>query len=373
MTLAAIRAGDAARRRERRAHRPAGRHRRARRRRLAPQLHRPAPSRRTCRADLLARRRRRRAGAGHGTGGRRRGPPAARRRAVRRAAHARRRAARRAHRRRAGPRHRRRPPGARLGRRRRRAVAGAVGPARRPPGAARRHRDGPDPGVLRPAGRDGAHRSRSGSSSARATTTAGTPGSTATTSGAPTLVDGYANGWRITPPPGGGPLAVTLTWTPQRLVWLGLGVSAVAVVACLVLIVIDRRRVPDPLEPSEGRRPPPAALVVAGVTAGFALVAGPAGAVAAAATAALATWGPRRLRRWLPLLPAGLMAGVAAYVVAKTIRYPIPRRPQLAGRLQRRRSAGVGRHRHRRHARRSCRRGKRLVRPPNCVSGPVTR
>src|SRR5204862_8034989 len=50
----------------------------------------------------------------------------------------------------------------------------------------------------------------------------------------------------------------------------------------------------------------------------------PAGALAAAAAGVAARYGPRRLRRWLPLVPGLLLAAVAAYIVAKTVRYPIP-------------------------------------------------
>jgi hypothetical protein len=183
--------------------------------------------------------------------------------------------------------------------------------------------------------------------------------------GAPTLVDGYANGWRITPPAGGGPLVVTLTWTPQRLVWVGLGLSAVAVVACGMLLVVDRRRVPEPVaRPEPRRRPPPVALVV-GVTVGFALVAGPAGAAAAAVTAVAATWAPPRVRQWLPALPAVLLAGVTAYVVAKTIRYPIPpdlNWPAAFSAVDPLAWAAV-----------AAAITLVVVGPGNCVSGPVTR
>jgi len=142
--------------------------------------------------------------------------------------------------------------------------------------------------------------------------------------GAPTLIDGYANGWRIAPPAGGGTLTLALTWMPQRLIWFGLAVSVVAVTACLVLLVVGRRRpaeVPPPVAP---RRAPATAAVTTLVLVGFTLLGGPAAGVAAALAAVVARRGPPRLRRWLPVVPAVLMAVVAAYVVAKTVRYPIP-------------------------------------------------
>ena len=61
--------------------------------------------------------------------------------------------------------------------------------------------------------------------------------------GTPTLIDGYANGWYITPT-GSGPIEITLTWTPQRVVWIAIGLSALALAVCLGLIAVAwaRRR-----------------------------------------------------------------------------------------------------------------------------------
>jgi hypothetical protein len=65
--------------------------------------------------------------------------------------------------------------------------------------------------------------------------------------GPPTLVDGFANGWIVDPATlgtslRGGALDVTLRWTPQRRVDLALLVSALAIVVCLVLAFLPRRR-----------------------------------------------------------------------------------------------------------------------------------
>jgi hypothetical protein len=57
---------------------------------------------------------------------------------------------------------------------------------------------------------------------------------------------------------------------------------------------------------------------------GFGLLGGVGAGLAAGLAAVAARAGPRWLRRRLPLAPAALMALVAAYVVAKTVRYPIP-------------------------------------------------
>jgi len=58
------------------------------------------------------------------------------------------------------------------------------------------------------------------------------------------LVDGFANGWPVTPAQLavlGTTFTVTMTWSPQSEVWLALGVSAVAVALCLALAVLPRR------------------------------------------------------------------------------------------------------------------------------------
>jgi arabinofuranan 3-O-arabinosyltransferase len=151
--------------------------------------------------------------------------------------------------------------------------------------------------------------------------------------GPATLIDGYANGWRITPPAGGAPLVISLEWTPQRWVWWALGVSAVATVICLVLVVLDRR--PDSEPPDDerrrdrGRRPPVPVVVAFALGAGvlFGAVGGIAVGLVAAATALGGLLLPRRGRRLLGLVPAALLALAAAYIVAKSLRYPIPGDP----------------------------------------------
>ncbi|MCU1457358.1 MAG: type protein [Actinomycetia bacterium] len=71
--------------------------------------------------------------------------------------------------------------------------------------------------------------------------------------GKPTLVDGYANGWLVTPKASGGTITVHLDWTPQRFVWASLILSALGVAVCLALVVVlglRRRRRPAELEAS---------------------------------------------------------------------------------------------------------------------------
>ena len=72
------------------------------------------------------------------------------------------------------------------------------------------------------------------------------PGWAATTSdgkdlGPPTLINGYANGWRVDPAQVGEDATVRITWTPQRLAWAGLALSALGVLLCLGLLIFGGR------------------------------------------------------------------------------------------------------------------------------------
>jgi hypothetical protein len=106
------------------------------------------------------------------------------------------------------------------------------------------------------------------------------------------LVNGYANGWRIDPKDGRA-IDVTLTWTPQRTVWIALAISGVTMLLCtaLALGLLTRRRralAGQPAEPARGTafdEPPafrwpfvaggtrPRGLVVAATAIGAGLVA----------------------------------------------------------------------------------------------------
>jgi arabinofuranan 3-O-arabinosyltransferase len=59
------------------------------------------------------------------------------------------------------------------------------------------------------------------------------------------LIDGFANGWRVSGADlarlGGPTFTVTLTWTPQREVWAALAVSAATLALCLVLAFLPLR------------------------------------------------------------------------------------------------------------------------------------
>src|SRR5262249_22741905 len=54
------------------------------------------------------------------------------------------------------------------------------------------------------------------------------------------VVNGFANGWLVTPARA-GTMDISLQWTPQRYVWFGFVVSALVVLACFVPVVLGRR------------------------------------------------------------------------------------------------------------------------------------
>jgi hypothetical protein len=63
--------------------------------------------------------------------------------------------------------------------------------------------------------------------------------------GSPRLVNGYANGWLVRPGTA-GTFDVRLRWTGQNLMWGAFALSVLAILACLAVVVVTRRRtVPD--------------------------------------------------------------------------------------------------------------------------------
>ncbi|MBM3672197.1 MAG: DUF3367 domain-containing protein [Actinobacteria bacterium] len=63
--------------------------------------------------------------------------------------------------------------------------------------------------------------------------------------GVPRLVDGFANGWLVTPEKA-GTMLVHLRWTGQNVVWIAMAVSVVTLLACGLLLWSLRRRAGDP-------------------------------------------------------------------------------------------------------------------------------
>ena len=77
--------------------------------------------------------------------------------------------------------------------------------------------------------------------------------------GPPRAIDGGMNGWLVTEP-GAGPVAFSMTWTPQRWVDASLVVAALAVLACLVLLARTAARCRPRAAAAPPHRPiPPAA------------------------------------------------------------------------------------------------------------------
>lgn len=143
--------------------------------------------------------------------------------------------------------------------------------------------------------------------------------------GPPVLVDGYANGWLVTPPAGGDELTLSLRWTPQRVVWAALALSALGAIACLALALWPRRRRGrDLVDPEPATRGPRTSwLGPVAVAVGFGVVAGPLVGVGAGVTSALVRRRPTA-GRWLAWAPPVLMATCALWVAALTLRYDLP-------------------------------------------------
>jgi hypothetical protein len=125
--------------------------------------------------------------------------------------------------------------------------------------------------------------------------------------GSPSLIDGYANGWYVTPR--SGSFVVDLVWTPQREVDIALVVSAVAIFACLLLGFVPwRRRRRRREKRSKGAHAKPSAAVDSGTD--------PAAAEVARSGPFTVTW-PATLGR--PWFADGRPAGPIACVIAAAI------------------------------------------------------
>lgn len=159
--------------------------------------------------------------------------------------------------------------------------------------------------------------------------------------GASTLVNGFANGWRVTPD-GTGPLSVTLEWQPQRTVNLALGITVAGLLVAAGIIMtagVRRRRGLVPVTTSDPGPAPMFALpwriglpdgdpmravvvaIAAGVFAGIA-VAPIVGVVIAAITFAASR--NRMVRIAVRAAPAVGLAACGAFIAAKQIyaRFP---------------------------------------------------
>jgi arabinofuranan 3-O-arabinosyltransferase len=139
----------------------------------------------------------------------------------------------------------------------------------------------------------------------------------------PVLLDGFANGWLVDPP--AAEFGVDLRFTPQRVVWVALAVSAGALLLCLALALWPRA---GPATPPLGAEPDPPDIavtdpwayprtapaprlrvgVLCGLTLGTFVVAGALVALVTGVLAGVALW----WRRGRPLLLLGSPAAVLA-------------------------------------------------------------
>ncbi|MGH3745234.1 MAG: discoidin domain-containing protein [Mycobacteriales bacterium] len=157
----------------------------------------------------------------------------------------------------------------------------------------------------------------------------------------PQLVDGFANGWLVTPT--SSTFDVSLRWTAQTKVWIGVAISAVALLVCVLMMLRPRRVTlgrPAPAAPSPGddslpalvapwardgrtrplRRTAVAVLVSAALAA--VLITPLVGGIVLAATLA-AVLLPRG-RLVLRAGSVGALAVSAAYVLEVQARYTLP-------------------------------------------------
>ena len=162
--------------------------------------------------------------------------------------------------------------------------------------------------------------------------------------GTSTLVNGFANGWRVDPAEVGSDVTITIDFAPQRLVWIAIWASLVGVAVCLALVLIPRRlleRTPirrlsgAPLDAtvgtvdvvgigplsSDGSAVPIARTTAVAAAVGVAtfLFMGPAVAIAAAAVTALAL-ALRRGQVLLRVASLGALGLAAAFIVVRQAR-----------------------------------------------------
>jgi hypothetical protein len=143
-------------------------------------------------------------------------------------------------------------------------------------------------------------------------------------------MSGGYNGWWL--PPSASAVTVTMKWAPQRTMWVGMALAALAVLLCAALILVDRKRTevvgaaaPDtewPPQPVDRRR---------AIIAAVALVALAYLTISAkyAVLAAIVGIGIVLVRR--PMI-AGvtslvLMSALAALIVRRQLRYRLVANP----------------------------------------------
>ncbi len=122
------------------------------------------------------------------------------------------------------------------------------------------------------------------------------------------LVNGFANGWLVTPT-GPGTMEVALRWTPQRQVWAGLALSLAAALACVAVVAATTRRSrSDPDSAGEGL----AAVAVLGSPASYPVGVVPSIGMTAVAAAAAGLAAAAVSVPWI-----GVVTGAALALVAR--------------------------------------------------------
>ena len=148
--------------------------------------------------------------------------------------------------------------------------------------------------------------------------------------GAPRPISGGFNGWRL--PGSTSPVTVTMTWTPQRTMWFGMALAALAVLACAVLIWRDKAR--DELRTPVAPTPhwPPslisrrrALVTTAALVVLAGLVISPKYGVLAGIVGLAVLWFRRPLIAGAASL--ALVGGLAVLIVRRQLRYRLVANP----------------------------------------------
>ena len=156
--------------------------------------------------------------------------------------------------------------------------------------------------------------------------------------GPSTLVDGFANGWLISPH--SPTVTIELEWVPERTVQRSIAISVVAIMLCLGIVVfshprsrrVDLRALMLEVEgtPTLARAEPtsPASWVVAAFTA---LAVAGAGSIVvrpevgvAVGIVVLGAMRDRRIRLALEFVPAVMIALAGGYIAYRQARYELP-------------------------------------------------
>ncbi len=148
--------------------------------------------------------------------------------------------------------------------------------------------------------------------------------------GAPRQISGGSNGWWL--PGSKTPVTVTMTWTPQRTMWIGMLLAALAVLACGVLIwrgraVVEMRvpKAPEPAWPIERVTRRKAVIAAATLVVVALLVISPTYSLLAAAVGVVIVAVRRTMLAGIAALL--LMSALAALIIRRQLRYHLVANP----------------------------------------------